>query len=734
MLLADAITDPIKDDVTIYELPGLNTPDAVVLPVIHGFWSTRPVYTYSSHRFEEFGLPFYVVLTKDEQSDYEKIYEKIRRKYSQFSDAEELRLSPSQPTVNEEPTVEDLPVLVDETESEEEMEEVVLTRRDIHPAMVTIRVQPYSKSISYSYKPAEDIEMPTIVDSRVSELTDLREFLRPPPPPRMISVAPSAMESVHSHILTPPHQPIEDSNIDVFEDVGELYSGQHAGFISQAESPPIQDLDDTLTDEFEDGLDETQAPSSELHFTGSDVLEGDDERSFPDMMDSDDSDENIPPSQIGMAIGRQHAPSPTGEELPSYAQLHPTVSTMGINDDNDVDVVDDSHTLKFGDALICEWSDGAYQHVFNSPLTQVHWHSFSAWIDPHPPPPSPTPKKKNIDLDDCLDEFAKEEELGQDDLWYCPRCKEHRQAKKTLELWRVPDIFVVHLKRFSANRGFRDKLDNLIDFPLKDLDLSERVGDKKWIADERGGEKLVYDLFAVDNHFGGLGGGHYTAHAQNFIDGKWYYFDGTTPLFYGDTNDVDSSVRTARAEDSVTSAAYLLFYKRRSEHPLGGNTSTLIAEFLANRPPSPRDSEDSATTSPKNAADRSSSPSPPIPTLIPTVKPSLLHQASYTSPVNLADLYAPLKDRTNATTSRLGQTSWGGGWSNRASGSVGFTYGGGLMSSGEEMPELGVKKNGQEDGEGEIEIVEEVPPDMTEDVDDVQVVSIDPMDETDQTV
>src|SRR5277367_4862342 len=114
MLLADAITDPIKDDVTIYELPGLNTPDAVVLPVIHGFWSTRPVYTYSSHRFEEFGLPFYVVLTKDEQSDYEKIYEKIRRKYGHFSDAEELRLSPSQPTVNEEPTVEDLPpVLVD---------------------------------------------------------------------------------------------------------------------------------------------------------------------------------------------------------------------------------------------------------------------------------------------------------------------------------------------------------------------------------------------------------------------------------------------------------------------------------------------------------------------------------------------------------------------------------------------------------------------------------------------
>src|ERR1700685_1797225 len=200
MLLADVVPDPIKDDVTIYELPGLNTPDAVVLPVIHGFRSTR-MYTYSSNRFEEFGLPFYVALTKDEQSDYEKIYEKIRRKYGQFSDAEELRLSPLQPTpITEEPIIEDAPVVVDDTESEEEMEEVVLTRRDIHPAMVTIRVHPYSKPVAYTYlnKQSEDVEMPTNIDSRggVGELPDLREFLRPPPPPRMISVAPSAMESV----------------------------------------------------------------------------------------------------------------------------------------------------------------------------------------------------------------------------------------------------------------------------------------------------------------------------------------------------------------------------------------------------------------------------------------------------------------------------------------------------------------------------------------------------------
>ena len=29
-----------------------------------------------------------------------------------------------------------------------------------------------------------------------------------------------------------------------------------------------------------------------------------------------------------------------------------------------------------------------------------------------------------------------------------------------------------------------------------------------------------YELYAISNHYGGLGGGHYTAYAKN--DGKWF--------------------------------------------------------------------------------------------------------------------------------------------------------------------------------------------------------------------
>lgn len=130
-------------------------------------------------------------------------------------------------------------------------------------------------------------------------------------------------------------------------------------------------------------------------------------------------------------------------------------------------------------------------------------------------------KKTGITLDDCLDEFGREEILSEQDTWYCPRCKEHRRAAKKFELWRTPDILVVHLKRFSSSQYRRDKLDVLVDFPIEGLDLSTRV------VEAQDGKQEVYDLLAVDDHWGGLGGGHYTAFAKNFYDHEWYEYNGT---------------------------------------------------------------------------------------------------------------------------------------------------------------------------------------------------------------
>uniref|UniRef100_A0A671VIW8 Ubiquitin carboxyl-terminal hydrolase n=1 Tax=Sparus aurata TaxID=8175 RepID=A0A671VIW8_SPAAU len=157
----------------------------------------------------------------------------------------------------------------------------------------------------------------------------------------------------------------------------------------------------------------------------------------------------------------------------------------------------------------------------------------------------PQKKKATVALRECIELFTTMETLGEHDPWYCPTCKKHQQATKKFDLWSLPRILVVHLKRFSYNRCWRDKLDTVVDFPIRDLNMSEFVCDPK-------AGPYTYDLIAVSNHYGGMGGGHYTAYGKNKVDGKWYYFD-------------DSSVSSATEDQIVTKAAYVLFYQRRDE-------------------------------------------------------------------------------------------------------------------------------------------------------------------------
>ncbi|KAK2858834.1 hypothetical protein Q5P01_003454 [Channa striata] len=152
-------------------------------------------------------------------------------------------------------------------------------------------------------------------------------------------------------------------------------------------------------------------------------------------------------------------------------------------------------------------------------------------------------KKAFFKLKDCIELFTTKEKLGAEDPWYCPNCKQHQQATKKLDLWSLPPVLVVHLKRFSYSRYMRDKLDSLVDFPLRDLDMSE------FLINPNAGP-CRYDLIAVSNHYGGMGGGHYTAYAKNKDDGKWYNFD-------------DSSVSPASEDQIVSKAGYVLFYQRQ---------------------------------------------------------------------------------------------------------------------------------------------------------------------------
>lgn len=149
-------------------------------------------------------------------------------------------------------------------------------------------------------------------------------------------------------------------------------------------------------------------------------------------------------------------------------------------------------------------------------------------------------ERERISIADCLSLFTTCEKLGADNAWYCPTCKKHQMATKKFDLWDLPKILIVHLKRFSYTRLLRDKIDAMVDCPLKNLDMGQYL-----IKRDR--PQCVYNLIGVCNHFGGMGGGHYTASCKNKDTGEWYYFD-------------DSSVMQIAEDKVLTSAAYVLFY------------------------------------------------------------------------------------------------------------------------------------------------------------------------------
>uniref|UniRef100_A0A8C7M9S6 ubiquitinyl hydrolase 1 n=1 Tax=Oncorhynchus kisutch TaxID=8019 RepID=A0A8C7M9S6_ONCKI len=77
-----------------------------------------------------------------------------------------------------------------------------------------------------------------------------------------------------------------------------------------------------------------------------------------------------------------------------------------------------------------------------------------------------------VSLDSCLKAFTNEEELGEDELYYCSKCKTHRLATKKLDLWRLPPILIVHLKRFQFVNGRWIKSQKIVQFPRERFDPS----------------------------------------------------------------------------------------------------------------------------------------------------------------------------------------------------------------------------------------------------------------------
>ncbi|XP_048576293.1 ubiquitin carboxyl-terminal hydrolase 31 isoform X2 [Nematostella vectensis] len=208
-----------------------------------------------------------------------------------------------------------------------------------------------------------------------------------------------------------------------------------------------------------------------------------------------------------------------------------------------------------------------------------------------------------VNLDNCFELYTKDETLGLDDAWLCPRCKKLQQGTvKKLSLWSLPEVLIIHLKRFRQCPSGRTKLHTLVEFPVNDLDMSPHLEPRHkiipdthsvltnwphWRRTRRSsgvaGEDNLYDLYAVCNHLGNMSGGHYTAHCRNPTDGQWYLYD-------------DTRVEQVPVNQVTTQAAYLLFYARRNLGCSSASESSGSLDHWTRRIP-PRVSRESLVTS-----------------------------------------------------------------------------------------------------------------------------------------
>eukprot|EP00922_Rhytidocystis_sp_ex-Travisia-forbesii_P049489 GHVS01073651.1.p1 GENE.GHVS01073651.1~~GHVS01073651.1.p1 ORF type:complete len:995 (-),score=94.92 GHVS01073651.1:22-3006(-) len=156
-------------------------------------------------------------------------------------------------------------------------------------------------------------------------------------------------------------------------------------------------------------------------------------------------------------------------------------------------------------------------------------------------------------IDRCLQQFMEKEQLDDADSWYCPTCKQHVRASKKIDLWRMPDVLILHLKRFqNSSRFYRSKIDTLVKFPHKRgevLDMKPHIlpdGLSYLRECVRSTFDACYELVAVNCHSGSLGGGHYTANVR--VGDRWMDFN-------------DPYVKERDEDELETSEAYLLFYQ-----------------------------------------------------------------------------------------------------------------------------------------------------------------------------
>ena len=143
------------------------------------------------------------------------------------------------------------------------------------------------------------------------------------------------------------------------------------------------------------------------------------------------------------------------------------------------------------------------------------------------------PQVSNITLNECFETTFRLEYMQ--DPWIDDKTNQSKRIKKKTYLCYLPDILVVHLKRWNTNFH---KNNTVVSFEEKINIFDYTIHNRK--------DDCNYELFGIINHQGNVMGGHYFSYIKKDI---WYSFD-------------DSSILKIEPSTIINNKNYCLFYRK----------------------------------------------------------------------------------------------------------------------------------------------------------------------------
>ncbi|CAG0918653.1 unnamed protein product [Notodromas monacha] len=178
------------------------------------------------------------------------------------------------------------------------------------------------------------------------------------------------------------------------------------------------------------------------------------------------SDQVVPLFTVEVFLGEKDCQVISSDmDMPLYAEL--VDQALSLSDPDG-----DGHAGPKHIKLLLKWNMGPKEKVIFDDVEHEDDHESVKELldDPNYQPP--------VNLEQCFSEYTSEEVLGQDNAWLCPSCNRKEKGVKKLALWSLPDILVVHLKRFkqsSSNGVVTSKLSTLVEFPRNDFNISDHL-------------------------------------------------------------------------------------------------------------------------------------------------------------------------------------------------------------------------------------------------------------------